>query len=50
MIFRSGRIESDSEEEEYDSELDDFIDDGPLEGEPDYSNEISKIFGYDRRR
>ncbi|XP_071452746.1 protein SPT2 homolog [Hetaerina americana] len=40
------RIESD---DEYDSELDDFIDDGPEEGE-DYSKYIKEIFGYDKSR
>uniref|UniRef100_A0A069DVV4 Protein SPT2 homolog n=1 Tax=Panstrongylus megistus TaxID=65343 RepID=A0A069DVV4_9HEMI len=39
-------IESDSE---YDSELDDFIDDGP-EVEEDYSKVISEIFGYDKSK
>lgn len=39
-------IESDSE---YDSELDDFIDDGP-EAEEDYSKVISEIFGYDKSK
>jgi len=38
-------IESDSE---YDSEMDDFIDDG--EQEVDYSSAIKEIFGYDRSR
>ncbi|XP_064091728.1 protein SPT2 homolog [Macrobrachium nipponense] len=44
---KRGRIESDSEEE-YDSEMDDFIDDG--EEELDYSSEIKKMFGYDKSR
>lgn len=39
------RLESDDEEE--DSELDDFIDDGPEEGN-DYSKYIKEIFNYDR--
>lgn len=41
------RIESDSEEE-YDSELDDFIDDS--DSKVDISAEIRNIFGYDKRR
>nr|CAD7414519.1 unnamed protein product [Timema poppensis] len=41
-----GRIESD---DEYDSELDDFIDDGPEETE-DYSKHIREIFGYDKSK
>jgi len=41
------RIESDSEEE-YDSELDDFIDD--TDSKVDISAEIRNIFGYDKRR
>ncbi|KAK8738597.1 hypothetical protein OTU49_003957 [Cherax quadricarinatus] len=40
------RIESDSEE--YDSEMDDFIDDG--DQEVDFSSEIRRMFGYDRRK
>nr|CAD7430579.1 unnamed protein product [Timema monikensis] len=40
------RIESD---DEYDSELDDFIDDGPEETE-DYSKHIREIFGYDKSK
>lgn len=49
-LFLGPRIEDDydSEEEEYDSEMDDFIDDGPQEG--DVSGFIKEIFGYDRRR
>lgn len=41
------RIESDSEEER-DSDMDDFIDDG--EDEMDFSSEIGKMFGYDRNK
>jgi len=41
------RLESD--EEEYDSELDDFIDDGPEESN-EYSKYIKEIFNYDRSR
>ena len=38
-------IDSDSE---YDSEMDDFIDDGDCE--EDYSSAIKEIFGYDKSR
>ncbi|XP_063987292.1 protein SPT2 homolog [Diachasmimorpha longicaudata] len=38
------------DEDEYDSELDDFIDDGPEGGAEDYSKYISEIFGYDKSR
>lgn len=38
------------DDEEYDSELDDFIDDGPEEEGQDYSKYISEIFGYDRSK
>lgn len=41
------RIESDSEDE-YDSEMDDFLDDS--EAKVDISKEIRSIFGYDKRR
>ncbi|CAG5134565.1 unnamed protein product, partial [Candidula unifasciata] len=37
----------DSEEEEEDPDMDDFIDDGEGD-EPDYSQEIKKLFGYDK--
>lgn len=40
----------DSDSEEYDSEMDDFIDDGPLPGEQDYSSAIKEIFGYDKSK
>lgn len=40
----------DDDDSEYDSEMDDFIDDGPLDGENDYSKYISEIFGYDKSR
>lgn len=49
IIFRNAlgrRIED--EESDYDSEMDDFIDDG--EEETDFSSEIKKIFGYDKSR
>jgi hypothetical protein len=36
-------------DEEYDPELEDFIDDGPDESE-DVSKHIREIFGYDRSR
>ncbi|GFN76037.1 protein spt2 homolog [Plakobranchus ocellatus] len=45
----SKRLRIDSEEEEEDSDMDDFIDDGD-EGELDYSKEIQKMFGYDKSR
>ncbi|KAK5643200.1 hypothetical protein RI129_007045 [Pyrocoelia pectoralis] len=37
------------DDEEYDSEMDDFIDDGP-EDSQDYSTYIKDIFGYDRNK
>ncbi|XP_018331255.1 protein SPT2 homolog [Agrilus planipennis] len=37
------------DDEEYDSEMDDFIDDGPEE-EADYSKYIRDIFGYDKNK
>ena len=40
-------LESDSEEE-YDSEMDDFIDDEDEEN--DYSSAIRDIFGYDKKK
>ncbi|CAB0034218.1 unnamed protein product [Trichogramma brassicae] len=46
---RFNNVIYDTDEEEYDSELDDFIDDGPEEGE-DYSKYISEIFGYDKNK
>lgn len=42
------RIIDDSDEDEYDSEMDDFIDDDDVDN--DYSTEIRKIFGYDKSR
>ncbi|KAH8289439.1 hypothetical protein KR054_005173 [Drosophila jambulina] len=42
------RICDDDDESEYDSELDDFIDDGDCE--EDISSHIRSIFGYDKRR
>lgn len=46
----TGRIEDSSEEDEYDSEMDDFIDDGTDMNHEDISQEIRSIFGYDRNR
>jgi len=46
FVVYVGRIE---DSDEYDSELDDFIDDGPDEAE-DYSKHIKEIFGYDKSR
>jgi len=43
----TNRIESD-DEDDYDSEMDDFIDDS--DAKIDVSAEISKLFGYDRRK
>lgn len=40
----------DDDDEEYDSEMDDFIDDGPEDCSNDYSKYISEIFGYDKSR
>lgn len=42
-----GRIE-DNSDSEYDSEMDNFIDDDDEEN--DYSSEIKKIFGYDKSK
>lgn len=39
----------DEDEEEYDPEMDDFIDDGG-EGQEEISKHIKEIFGYDRKR
>lgn len=41
------RIYDDEDEDEYDSEMDDFIDDGD---EEDVSRHIKEIFGYDKRK
>lgn len=50
QIIILGRI-LDDDEEEYDSEMDDFIDDGPQEDfSNDYSKYISEIFGYDKSK
>lgn len=45
----TGRI-CDDDYEDYDSDINDFIDDGPEEDIEDYSKHISEIFGYDRRK
>lgn len=44
-----GRI-CDNDNDEYDSDLDDFIDDGLEEDQEDYSKHISEIFGYDKNK
>lgn len=36
--------------EDYDSDINDFIDDGPEEDNEDYSKHISEIFGYDKSK
>lgn len=48
LVANKGRI-LDDDDEDYDSEMDDFIDDGPDE-EEDYSKHINEIFGYDKSR
>ncbi|XP_014473484.1 PREDICTED: protein SPT2 homolog [Dinoponera quadriceps] len=40
----------DDDEDEYDSDMNDFIDDGPEEDNEDYSRYISEIFGYDKNK
>uniref|UniRef100_A0A0K8TMB8 Protein SPT2 homolog n=1 Tax=Tabanus bromius TaxID=304241 RepID=A0A0K8TMB8_TABBR len=40
----------DDDDDEYDSELDDFIDDGPSGEYDNYSAHIKEIFGYDKSR
>lgn len=47
FCFFLGRI-IDDDDSEYDSEMDDFIDDD--EGPDDYSKHISEIFGYDKSK
>lgn len=49
MPMRNKRQVIESDSDEYDSELDDFIDDGP-EDEADYSKVISEIFKYDKSK
>lgn len=45
---RPNRIADDDDDSEYDSEMDDFIDDG--DDVEDYSSHIKEIFGYDKSR
>lgn len=49
ILLSGGRLLS-SEDEEEDSDMDDFIDDSPLEGSGgrDVSSYIKEIFGYDK--
>ncbi|XP_017892003.1 protein SPT2 homolog [Ceratina calcarata] len=49
MVGQKRRLNA-REEDEYDSELDDFIDDEVEEGNEDYSKCISEIFGYDKNK
>lgn len=44
-VLITGRLES---EDDYDSEMDDFIDDG--DENMDYSRHIKEIFGYDKSK
>lgn len=48
IFFKSTERGFDEDDSEYDSELDDFIDDGDCE--EDISSHIRDIFGYDKRR
>jgi len=48
IIFPLASCRIESDESEYDSEMDDFIDDS--DAKMDISSEIRKIFGYDRRK
>ena len=48
MLNKKRRIIDDDDDSEYDSEMDDFIDDG--DAEVDFSAEIRNIFGYDKNR
>ncbi|XP_076664685.1 protein SPT2 homolog isoform X2 [Andrena cerasifolii] len=51
LIINKRRIQDNNmDEDEYDSELDDFIDDGPEPETEDYSKYISEIFGYDKSK
>ena len=51
IIINKRRIQDNNmDEDEYDSELDDFIDDGPEPETEDYSKYISEIFGYDKSK
>ncbi|XP_050299448.1 protein SPT2 homolog [Anthonomus grandis grandis] len=48
IVASRGRIIDDDDDDEYDSELDDFIDDG--DADVDVSSCIKEIFGYDKSR
>jgi hypothetical protein len=51
MPFRPNRSKQYSDEEEEDDDLDGFIDDGDEEDDKNnYSDVISKMFRYDRKR
>ncbi|XP_033353705.1 protein SPT2 homolog [Bombus vosnesenskii] len=50
LVNHKRRIRDEDDEEEYDSELEDFIDDDVEEGNEDYSKYISEIFGYDKNK
>ncbi|XP_071856054.1 protein SPT2 homolog [Bombus fervidus] len=50
LVNHKRRIRDEDDEEEYDSELEDFIDDEVEEGNEDYSKYISEIFGYDKNK
>ncbi|XP_028132008.1 protein SPT2 homolog [Diabrotica virgifera virgifera] len=49
-VAKGGRriLDDDDDEDEYDSDMDDFIDDD--DAEADISSHIAEIFGYDRKR
>ena len=47
-IFALERVIEDDDDSEYDSEMDDFIDDG--DAGMDYSSHIKHIFGYDKSK
>ncbi|KAH0947247.1 hypothetical protein HN011_007642 [Eciton burchellii] len=49
MLDKKRRI-YDDDDDEYDSDLDDFIDDRTQEDQEDYSKHISEIFGYDKNK
>ncbi|XP_051170540.1 protein SPT2 homolog [Leptopilina boulardi] len=49
--YTNGRAIFNDDDDEYDSELDDFIDNGEEDtGNEDYSKYISEIFGYDKNK
>ncbi|XP_043577751.1 protein SPT2 homolog isoform X2 [Bombus pyrosoma] len=50
LVNHKRRIRDEDDEEEYDSELEDFIDDEVEEENEDYSKYISEIFGYDKNK